>query len=111
MARLVVLRFEDDNMAEDFLRPSIMRKYGEKSEYSYTVEMMVQTPTQFCSCAYRGDGWRRGDKRGWWIHASCGKPSVGWGENPRAVISEAKDLLEKESANTEERLQEIAHDG
>lgn len=101
MARLVVLRFENDEEAEQFITQV---KRGVMAA-SCTTEMMVQTPTLFCNCAYRGDGWRRGEKRGWWVHAGCGKPSVGWGENPRAVLSEANDFLEKKSANTEERLQ------
>jgi len=103
------LRFENDEEAEYFIG---WAKFQSNVVGRATVEMMVQTPTLFCDCAYRGDGWRRGEKRGWWVHVGCGKPSVGWGENPRAVISEATDYLEQPTKqNTQERLQEIDHEG
>jgi hypothetical protein len=115
VARLVVLRFENDQEADVYV-DTLLHGYtifipipGQvgRDKIKPTVEMVVQTPTLFCDCSYRGDGWRRGEKRGWWVHNGCGKPSIGWGENPRAVIGEAVDLLEKPSKNTDERLQHI----
>jgi hypothetical protein len=110
MARLVVLRFENDQDADDFLESTF---YARDEIEGYrriplrgSAVMMVQTPTKFCECVFRGDGFRRGEKRGWWIHVGCGKPTVMWGENPRAVLDEAIDLLEKPSRNTDENLRD-----
>lgn len=104
MARLVVLRFEDDEQATEFVEVNRVI-IPHKSHYANaTVEGMFQTPTKFCDCPYRGDGWRRSEKHGWWLHFGCGRPSIGWSENIRAVISEGHDLLERVSKkNTEER--------
>jgi len=101
MARLLILRFEDDQVAEGFIG---WQKYQSNIVSMATVEGMFQTPTQFCDCAYRGDGWRHSGKHNWWLHHSCGRPSVGWGNNIRTIISSGHDLLEKLSKNTQERI-------
>jgi hypothetical protein len=103
MARLVVLRFENDEDAQAFV--DTYSGYGSDDIYNPTIEMMVQTPTKFCDCISRDDGYRRGPTRGWLIHSKCGKPRQQWAENPRAVIVESVDLLEKSSGNTGERIQ------
>jgi hypothetical protein len=112
MARLIVLRIEDDEEADWLTDPTNFSELLQSAMlYQVTIEMMVQTPTMFCDCFQRPKAWRRGEKRGWWVHSECGRPSVAWGSNPRAVIGEAIDMLEKETPrNTQERLQEINHD-
>lgn len=109
MARLVVLRFEDDQLAEDFSRSLWEGNFHTFDDLfqSFTTEMMVQTPTKFCDCRDRipRDGWKRYGAHDWLLHDTCGKPSVGWGNNARAVICEAVDLLEKPSGNTRSRIE------
>src|SRR6266536_1028314 len=105
MARLLVLRFEDDTEAEYFIK---WAKVQSNIVGRATIEMMVQTPTKFCECTARPKHWRRGEKRGWQIHNECGRPSIGWASNPRAVIGTAIDFLEKPTKqNSEERHQKI----
>jgi hypothetical protein len=105
MARLIVLRFENDDDAEDFVG-----RVNRTSSVNFdfydcpTVEGMFQTPTKFHGGHGQSSGWRKSDKHGWWICRDCGAPSVGWSSNIRAVISDANDLLEKPSKNTQERI-------
>lgn len=117
MARLVVLRFENDSEADKFIESDILycprgKDYMISTNHtkSATIEMMVQTPTKFCNCP-NGRSWFRGPKYGWWVCGTCGKPSVGYGSNPRAIIGESVDMLEKPTKkNTEERLKEYHDD-
>lgn len=85
MARYVVLYFEDNEDAEQF------------STYVGEVTALVPAPTLFCQGCKGGKtqtGWFKGPKYGWWVCAKCGKPSRGWAQNYRAVISSAKNLLD-----------------
>jgi hypothetical protein len=109
MARLVILRFENDDEAEHFvwhtLHGVVVKADSEDGETYKTVtaEGMFQTPTVFHE-GHQSSGWRKSAKHGWWICRDCGAPSVGWSSNIRAVISEANDLLERPSKNTQERI-------
>jgi hypothetical protein len=110
MARLVILRIDDDDEADLFVRSEILRdSYGDE-EYEggpvrviTTIEGMFQVPTIFHG-GHQSSGWRKSAKHGWWICRDCGAPSVGWASNIRAVIGEANDLLERPSKNTQERI-------
>jgi hypothetical protein len=110
MARLIVLRFEDDDDADLFTRSTVLmdsKGDGSLLQVFPTVEGMFQAPTKLCDCADRGDGWRHSDKHGWWLHHGCGRPSTGWAENLRAVIRSGKDLTERVSRNTIERTKSL----
>jgi hypothetical protein len=98
MARLIVLRINDDDEAEYLARSLPIR-----SDFRATVEGMFQTPTVFHE-GHQSSGWRKSAKHGWWICRDCGAPSPGWGNNIRAIIGEANDLLERPSKNTQERI-------
>lgn len=106
MARLLVLRFEDDEFAEDFIKASGRDTAILSDLYrEYTIEAAFQMPTKFCNCAHRGDGWRHSGKHNWWLHHSCGRPSVGWGSNIRTIIATGHDLTENQTKqNTQERI-------
>lgn len=108
MARLVVLRFEDDEDAEDFIDKVNKTSRVDFDYYQCpTVEGMFKVPTIFHG-GHQSSGWRKSDKHGWWICRDCGAPSVGWGSNIRAVIASGNDLLEKVSKNTQERIDMVA---
>jgi hypothetical protein len=108
LARLVVLKFEDDDDAEEFEGAAGGSALVIGDLYnSFSVEGMFQAPTKLCDCADRSDGWRHSDKHGWWLHHGCGRPSVGWAENLRAVIRSGKDLTERVSKNTIERTNSL----
>jgi hypothetical protein len=112
MAKLVVLRFEDDAEADEFCNSKILYEepyYHPVEATSVTVEGVYKTPTLFCECTDGGKAWARGSTRGWWVHAltppdksGCGKPSPSWGENHRSVIGSAVNEIERPSKNTEE---------
>src|SRR3954469_2637252 len=88
MARFVLLQFDDDQEAEDFVKEGALRyttKWGDPSDtvpFDYKVWGVYQKPTRFCDCDGSGKktmiGFTRGKKYGWWIHAKCMKPTAKW---------------------------------
>lgn len=107
MARLVVLRFENDEDTEDFVAK--VNKTGRVDFDFYdcpTVEGMYQTPTKFHEPDHRSSGWYWGKKHHWQICHDCGMPSVGYANNHKAIVFDAINLLEEPSKNTAERMAE-----
>lgn len=100
MAMFVVLRFEDDEEANDFISDVVVTG----GSYSYSKEEVVpgtdavgmfKAPTQFC---YNLDGhrnhktgWTCGKKWGWWVCPGCGKPS--WNTQDGVLSFMANNLL------------------
>ena|SRR5215218_10071218 len=105
MARLVVLRFENDETAERFVR-QVDTWWLDGEGYPATTEGMYQTPTKFHEPNHQPSGWRWGPKHNWQICHDCGMPSVGYANNHKAIIFDAINLLEKPSKNTLERMTE-----
>jgi hypothetical protein len=91
-ARVVVLTFDDDQVAEEFVKQrdkvedeasgQDMLMVGMLASQA-TLEGMVAKPTVFCRCAHQGvrgknqlgGGFTKTIKFGWWVHAECRKPS------------------------------------
>jgi hypothetical protein len=95
MPRLVVLEFQDNNVAED-----LVKYWIETDEVEYEVVGVYARPTLFCSPndGHRGgrktqSGWTRGTKYGWWVCGVCKKPSKLWGGRFEIVVCEARNLL------------------
>ncbi len=77
MAVYVLLSFEDDEEAKDFVRGKVL-----DNPYLPTVCGVFKKPTVFCEepttrhgKGKTGVGWTRGKKYGWWVCTFCGKPS------------------------------------
>lgn len=110
MARYLVLSFDPNDDAEEFVRDWARHKDEEgfapfKTPDGRVVEAEVvglyAQPTQYCEkgmpqahgAGYKMAGWARGQKFGWWICGVCKKPSKLWGTNVNAVIGAAYNLL------------------
>jgi hypothetical protein len=114
MARYVVLSFENDSEANQFVdsiedggRVQVQPAgtFGGVDTLEFNEAKLValtMKPTLFCECKMQGKtlyGWSKGKKWGLWIHAKCGKPSLRWGSSYKAIIGSAKNLLDEEAPN------------
>lgn len=97
MARYVVIRFEDNKAAEDFVdqQKAADGVFGDQETVA-----LIPAPTLFCEDPFsqhgnKKAGYFRGKKYGWWVCSICGKPSRLWGSNYRAVVGAGKNLLEE----------------
>lgn len=90
MARIVILHFDDNAKAEEFVQ-DIQAGGGVSDTFAGQVERfkceplaMYAVPSQFCNC---GPDWERvqkgkpsrrvrGKRWGWWVDPRCGKPEV-----------------------------------
>lgn len=119
MARIVVLQFEDNSDADEFIKEhDELMYYPEGSMggvsndavmiYAGEVVGVFAMPTQFCANSGSGGcstnkrirAWSRGKKFGWWVCSICKKPSnfvpPERRERPelwRRVISQGVNLL------------------
>lgn len=75
MARYVLVAFEDNNDADNFIRGT------DSGAESMEVVGVFFKPTQFCECP-QGSSTSRGKKFGANVH-SCGKPIAGQWQHPR----------------------------
>jgi hypothetical protein len=87
VARFVLLQFDDDQEAENFVSDAffpqrmspLLQNFGYMTAKCWGV---YQKPTRFCDCDGSGKktmiGFTRGKKYGWWIHAKCMKPTAKW---------------------------------
>lgn len=106
MARYVVLSFDDNETAEEFVKngKDFLDKTYDNFWGGVTLVGLYAKPTLFCphsgSGGCRGgnkrvQGWTRGLKYGWWVCAECKKPSsVGINHLAANVISNGVNLLE-----------------
>jgi hypothetical protein len=106
MARYVVLKFEDNEKAEEFVRLNCdgnLFFHEDMDDYDRVplgdVAALVPAPTLFCECGVRGGtkggGFFKGPKYGWWCCAKCGKPTEAWGTSYAAVVGSGNNLLEE----------------
>lgn len=92
MPRLVVLDFDDNEQAEEFIESG-----------KYNVVGLFARPSLFCDPSdghtggrgKTGRGWTKGKKYGWWVCAVCKKPSRLWGEKFECVVGNGKNLLKE----------------
>jgi hypothetical protein len=96
MARYVLLRIEDNDAAESFVK-SIRQQdvfFSQSNEdgtgsYGYlkaTVLGLFGAPTLFCECDDKSDVSARSKKFGWWVHRKCGKPKKGNMQHPYNLL-------------------------
>jgi hypothetical protein len=81
MARYVVVEFDDNGEAQNFvdmigLNGATMR-----------IAAMYMKPTQFCACTDYSGKSRRGEKWGLYVHEKCGKPAMGVWQHPKNLIN------------------------
>lgn len=102
MAKYVLVAFEDDARADEFVR-----RFTEDVEenardtrsniYAY-VRGMWKKPTKFCECSISGvgikkRGFTRGRKYGWWVCSQCKRPTVGFGRGDHWFLALGRNLL------------------
>jgi len=95
VAIYVLLAFDDDKEAKEFVKESLERGYAittdertNATKRYFDVRGVWKKPTQFCnpsdghlkSVGKTEAGWTRGKNYGWWICAVCMKPSRRWAE-------------------------------
>lgn len=114
MARAIVLTFEDNAEAEDFIEVFNRSRRQERFEgKGAQLELMVAIPTVFCEHSGSGGcrpsgkkygGWARGKKWGWWCCAICGKPSGHPSpmKRLRSCLGQARNLLEEKTTEVSE---------
>jgi hypothetical protein len=101
MARYVVLEFDDNNAAEQFVAFHQMHERDEAVQALLGLALskvvaLIAKPTMFCTCtSVKKRGWVRGKKWGWYVCNQCGKPSRPETEEKllRHVVSQARNLL------------------
>jgi hypothetical protein len=102
MARYVLLSFDNDKEADDFVQATQERKtvaVASATEvvanlYEATVRAVFKKPTIFCQCtAIKHRGWTRGKKFGWWVCSQCHKPSRGWAHGDMWYAALGTNLL------------------
>lgn len=99
MSRLVVLEFEDNDVAEGFVK--LLNSGG----FEFTTQVaaiagahaevvkVIAKPTQFCTCnvEYSVKNFGKSRRYGWTVHIKCKKPTEEWSKTHN--ISQAYDLL------------------
>jgi hypothetical protein len=91
MAVYVLLEFDDDKQAQNFVKDTITSDvvswFNEKAQLENArskVRAVFKKPTLFCECVsgskLEQGGSSRGKKYGWWVHSKCGKPRRFWAE-------------------------------
>lgn len=86
MAVYVLLSFKDDEQAKTFVANTLQTDevflYAQEEYVPAEVLGVFKKPTAFCDQTNghrkKLTGWTRGRNYGWWICASCGKPSKEW---------------------------------
>ena len=108
MAKYVVLSFDDDSDADNFLEYALSGCVAslhvdsapdDPQTHDAQVVGVFKQPTIFCRCpggAGRIHAWTLGQKWGWWVCKNCKRPSeatAGPLQQMRCVVSQAKNLL------------------
>lgn len=119
MAVYVMLSFDDDNEAHRFVKETLTDgeigydTHSSESELEVswvacTVRGVWKKPTIFCDCesTKRVDGFTRGRKYGWWVHAKCGKPSKLWAKGDAWHGALGRNLLPQSELAPEYRSPE-----
>lgn len=111
MARYVLVAFDDDKVANEFVqaveRPGGFFFLGTDGHFRTVnvsdepgkafVRGVWQKPTKFCDCQPSGRkqerGYTRGKKYSWWVHKDCGKPTSLWASGEHFFYSLGRNLL------------------
>lgn len=89
MAKYVLLAFDDDAYADAFVEFGV----GDH-DIAATVRGVWRKPTKFCECVgVRAKSFTRGKKYGWWVCATCMKPTVAWAHGDAWYTALGTNLL------------------
>lgn len=105
MARYVLLRIEDNDEAEAFVKgveqqdvffmhsntgtSTTVETNSGTGSYGYLVAKVLGlfgAPTQFCECGDKSEVSARSKKYGWWVHRKCAKPKPGNMQHPHNLL-------------------------
>lgn len=113
MARYVLVAFDQDKDAEEFVQ-SVGRRGGffflgtdghfrtanvpeDPTTSNAFVRGVWQKPTKFCDCQpsskKQDRGYSRSKKYSWWVHKDCGKPTKLWASGEHFFYSLGRNLL------------------
>lgn len=105
MARYVLLAFDDNEKADEFVEAcqetgivgANAYEMGTLTHFAPEVRAVYQMPTKFCDCTVGkgGRGFTRGKKYGWWVHSTCGKPTRAWARGEHWFTALGRNLLER----------------
>lgn len=102
MAVYVVLELEDEKDVT-FLQQT----------YEWPIVGVFKKPTLFHDPALHQNrtskselSFTRGKKYGWWVCATCKRPTTGWGQNVQAVISSGVNLANEYLRQTQQQVSE-----
>lgn len=102
MAKYVLLNFEDDDAADQFVKDCTdypdapILTPVQENEVKAFVRGVWKKPTKFCDCrggGMKNRGFTRGKKFGWWVCTKCKKPTVGWARGEHWFLALGKNLL------------------
>jgi len=114
MARYVLLAFDDDTKADEFVQAcqetgvvaAVSNEDASLKHFAPTVRAVYQKPTMFCTCVgggKQGKGFTRGKKHGWWVHSGCGKPTKAWADGEHWFVALGVNKLPKSPEASEYR--------
>jgi hypothetical protein len=96
MAKLVLVRFEDDteaNILSKAVETGDIAQLDSVLQFSKSAEVVgeYKEPTKFCECppevrSKEPKTSKRGRKYGWWIRPCCGRPSKVGGQRPYNLL-------------------------
>lgn len=87
MARYVVVEFDDNAQADEFVR-----RVNSNPDRKFRVPWVFAKPTKYCECPSTGtrssDPIRvvRGDKWGWWVCSKCHRAMGGSYQSPHNLL-------------------------
>jgi len=118
MAKYVLVAFDDDKDADKFVEfvhnvsSVIIGFAGDKEELDAAVRGVWKKPTKFCECTGGRAGFTRGRKYGWWVCATCKRPTEGWANGDHWQLSLGVNLLPISEAAPEYRGPgHVTHEG
>lgn len=95
MAKYVLVEFEDDEKADNFVYLLDMGFLPTSGDGR--VRGVYKKPTLFCECPEetRDKSGRslRGSKYGWWVKSCCGRPLKGGAQNPYNQLDKEAGIL------------------
>lgn len=108
MAYTIVLDFQDEDEALQFARVTIADDNPILA--AENLKGIYKRPTQFCprnGCGRRPTGYVQGQKWGWWVCATCRKPSIMVWQNiwTRELVPFGFNLLDRLFPKTSEESQ------
>jgi hypothetical protein len=111
MAKYVLVQFDSDVEADDFVQAVRDKVTWEKGEGQ--VRAVYKKPTVFCECtAVKRRGFTRGKKFGWYVCTQCHKPTEAWAKGDSWFIALGVNLLSIQDGADEYRGPEHKqHDG